>query len=349
MENKTEMAENSTKTFPIAPETDHSDPLPTIKMYQDIVDRAHAEVKGVREVYKWLSVALGIICSTGIGIAAYLTYSHIHEMKSDMRLERDDIRKQMQNQIDLMNAKAKQDYVSLATDLTSSVQKNVHDVEGKVNSRIDAEFNKDNIQNLVKNSAQEHIDRVADKLIAHQIDRKIAPKIEIVDKKLLGLEKDAAFIMTSNAAQGGDRASYQLLLLWSKDKTYPKRDRAQEIVDEIISRANTDYLTASGRVYPWKPGVDPAKLSFEELKEEYNSASSAPNRSDLLSYIHSRENISKTRKLEFFVEVICNDPNLDVASSAGTFFIYGSGHNFNNRLDCKAYKEWYEKHHSELK
>lgn len=42
--------------------------LPTIKMYQDIVDRAHSEVKSVCNVYYWLSGIIGIILSVGIPV-----------------------------------------------------------------------------------------------------------------------------------------------------------------------------------------------------------------------------------------------------------------------------------------
>src|SRR6266581_2367809 len=281
----------------------------TIKMYQDIVDRAHAEVKGVREVYKWLSFALGLIISTGIAVIGFLTYSNIHDMRTDVDKEREEIRKQMKQEVDLMNAKAKQDYGVLANDLTSSVQKNVHDVEGKVNKRIDDEFNKDNIQNLVKINAQEHIDKVADNLIGHQIQNKIAPQIALVGDKLSRLDQEANFLMTSNA--------------------------------------NTDYLVAGDRGYPWKPGTDPSKLGFEELKKEYKTAGSASNRSALVSYMYSRDNILKKNMLEFLLEVICTDNNLDVSASAGTLLGFLSSHSFENRLDCKAIKDWYATHGAE--
>ena len=321
----------------------------TIKMYQDIVDRAHAEVKGVREVYKWLSFALGLIISTGIAVIGFLTYSNIHDMRTDVDKEREEIRKQMKQEVDLMNAKAKQDYGVLANDLTSSVQKNVHDVEGKVNKRIDDEFNKDNIQNLVKINAQEHIDKVADNLIGHQIQNKIAPQIALVGDKLSRLDQEANFLMISNAAEGGDRVSYEQLIQWSNDKTYPMRVRAQRAIEAITSKANTDYLVAGDRGYPWKPGTDPSKLGFEELKKEYKTAGSASNRSALVSYMYSRDNILKKNMLEFLLEVICTDNNLDVSASAGTLLGFLSSHSFENRLDCKAIKDWYATHGAEIK
>lgn len=212
------------------PERQGSGDLPTIKMYQDIVDRAHTEVRYVRDVYKWLLASLTIIISVGIVMAVYLTYNNIHEMrndmqhelagfKEDMKADRSEMRSDMKaeradnkTEIELLKARAKQDYLQLETELKSSVAKSVHDVEGKVKTRIDTEFNDKNIHGLVEATAKERVDKIAEPYINQQIDKKIAPKLIAVDNKLEILNKRNELTVLGDKAIGsGDSKAFDKL------------------------------------------------------------------------------------------------------------------------------------------
>lgn len=53
----------------------------SLEQFEKIVDRAHKEIEGVRNVYIWLAGILGIILATGIGLATYLTYNNARDMR----------------------------------------------------------------------------------------------------------------------------------------------------------------------------------------------------------------------------------------------------------------------------
>jgi hypothetical protein len=231
------------------------------------------------------------------------------EMKADMKAERAD----MKAEIELMKEKAKQDYLQLETDLKSSVSKSVRDVEGKVKTRIDAEFDDKNIHRLVEVTAKEHIDKVADNIIGQQIDKKISPKLDVVDKRLKELTIDIEFDSVLVAAKNDDYYAYEQLNNWSNDKSYPLRVKAQQALRGMNSGAV--YLVAE-EPYPWKPGIDPSKLTMVELRKEFRSAERAGNKRSLLEYLVERKDIAKKEKLDFLNEVEKTDQSLTVRGAA---------------------------------
>jgi len=325
------------------------DTLPTIKMYQDIVDRAHSEVNSVREVYKWLCVGLGMIISTGIGFAAYLTYSNVRDMRADMKADRADMRANMKDELELMKIKAKQDYLMLEANLKTSVENKAQYVQKTVNSRIDAEFNKDNINTLVTNKAQERIDTIADIYIGKQVEQKITPHIISFNKNLKEFDNKVEFNAALSAAQNDDRESFELLRKWANDKKHPFTKKAQESVDGIIYSKNStfQYLTWEGNSYPWKPGVDPSKLTLIDLKKQYKADALPGFRNSLLDYLSSRKDIPNKDKLKFLHEVLQTDKSLDVSIHAIQLFNEISGQNF-DPFDSKTVLDWYSKHSREI-
>lgn len=308
-----------------------TDDFPTIKMYQDIVDRAHSEVESVRKVYYWLSGIIGIILSVGIGSLAFVTYKSFHEMRADMK-----------DEVEFMKRKASQDYTTLATDLKSSVEKKVLDVETKVNTRIDAEFNRDNIQGLVRDKAQERIDKVADIIIGRQIEKRITPKIDVVDNRIKELTTSMEFTSVLSAANNDDRNAFEQLRIWSKDKSYPLRSKAEQSFRRILSEAQAGHLV-SEHPYPWKTGTDPSKLSMTELRTEFRSVVLTIDKKALMEYLAERTDITKKDKLSFLIDVLKTDQSLEVAEKAADLFNRLSGQQFDT-MNTKLILEWYDKH-----
>ena len=335
------------------PERPKSDDLPTIKMYQDIVDRAHTEVMHVREVYKWLIASLTIIISVGLALAVYLTYNNIHEMRADMKAERADIkadmnddRAEMKAEVELMRIKAKQEYLQLEADLKSSVEKSVHDVEGKVKTRIDAEFDDKKIRSLVEATAQERIDKVADNIISQQIDKKITPKINVVDTRIKELSMISDYNSVLNAAKNDDRKAFEQLRLWSNDESYPLQPKAEIAFRAIVSDAKV-LLLSLPTDDQWKPSTDPLKVSLPELRNEFRSLELAKDRNDLLWYLADRKDISKKERIGFFIEVLRTDQSLVVAQRAAELFNKLTGQRFDTTNPNLIF-EWYEKHSLEI-
>jgi hypothetical protein len=304
---------DTTQTSPRSSNTPVSDV--TVDQYTKIVDRAHSEIQQVRSVYKWLAGSLGIILATFIGSATYLTYNTVQEMRSDL--------------------------ADKVTVLSARVEK-----------RIEDEFGKGNIQDLIQKKAEERIDKVADVIIKNHIARSLEPKLKAfeteltssdirlaevemklaakifaTDSKLKTLESGALaelretseYVMTVVAAQNDDRKAFDQLKTWADDNSSPFSVRAEQVWNKILSEHATPF-SYSGFTVPWTEGVDPSKLSLEELKAAYRSAQ--PNiRLALLEYIWNREDIAKNQKMAFLVDVMKTDASLQVVEYAARFFM----------------------------
>jgi hypothetical protein len=142
--------------------------------FKDIVGFAHEEIIFVRSAYRWLISLVGIfiiIVGTLIGI---LTYKSINNLKKEAREE---------------------------------VERQVEILGKQVNKRIDEEYNKENIHNLVEDKAKERIDKIADGIIEKKIDDKVFPKIRLAQEQLENVENNIKELKQRNKiAQLGDRA-----------------------------------------------------------------------------------------------------------------------------------------------
>jgi len=97
-----------------------------IERYEKIVDRANKEIAGVREVYVWLASVLGIIFIVGMGVATFITYSTIGDIKSSVE-ER--IEEQFdQNNIRQLVEKKAEDRIDIVADTL---------IGQKINEKID--------------------------------------------------------------------------------------------------------------------------------------------------------------------------------------------------------------------
>lgn len=69
---------------------------------------------------------------------------------------------------------------------------------------------------------------------------------------------------------------------------------------------------------PWTEGVDPAKLSFDELIAAWNGANDDPRvRAGLASYIWGRSDIEKNKRLRFLIERYKQSASLVVTEAIG--------------------------------
>jgi len=314
------------------------DVLPTIKMYQDIVDRAHKEVEHVRHFYTLAAGLIAAIFTVGISTFVFFTYKNTHEMKAEMKEE-----------VELMKKKATQDYSILANDLKSTVESKSQNVERSVNARIDSEFDKDNIRGLVTEKAQERIDKVADNYIGQHISAKITPKISAVDKSVKALEKNVEFNAVSSAAQNDDKFAFEQLQKWTQDKSYPLREKAEQSYNLIVfSKKGTQTYLTGEYVYAGLPGVDISKLSLAELKAQYQKDILPGFRFSLLEHINGRKNISRKDKIAFFIDVLKTDKSLDVSLHAAELINKLSGQQL-DVFNTKLFLDWYDKNGHSIK
>ncbi|MCH8010664.1 MAG: hypothetical protein IIA61_01745 [Candidatus Marinimicrobia bacterium] len=309
--------------------------------YQSIVNWAHKEIENVRTVYKWLAGSLAIILSTAIAAATFLTYSTIHDLKSDLDSKVDDLAK-------------------------------------KVENRVNDEFKKENIQSLVKKSAKERIDEVADNIIKTHVnerinkvitkfekrlansdvrltslENKLGEKFAETEKSLIRLESEALvelretakYLMTVSAAQNDDRKAFDQLEKWLLDKNSPFSENAKQAWEKILDIHAQPWYT-SGYKVPWKEGIDPSKLSISELRSFYNDVP-ATVRLALVEYIWERSDLPKKERMQFLVEVLKNDSSLKVVEYAGRFFTQESGQQL-KPLAVKALLDWWDENREKI-
>jgi hypothetical protein len=102
----------------------------------------------------------------------------------------------------------------------------------------------------------------------------------------------------------------------------------------------------SGFQVPWKEGVDPATLSFEDLKGAYD-ASPSPLRPALLEYVWKRNDIPKINRTDFMIHVMKKDPSLNAVEYAGRHFSEGAGLQI-KPMTIEYFEDWWAKHRQEF-
>jgi hypothetical protein len=97
---------------------------------------------------------------------------------------------------------------------------------------------------------------------------------------------------------------------------------------------------------PWKPGVEPSKLSLADLTQGY-SAAPAFQKPGLLEYIWGRTDIPELDRLDFLMQVIKTDPSLTAVEYAGRFFAGGTKANI-KPIAVEALSKWWDEHRQEF-
>lgn len=146
---------------------------PILKKYQDIVEYAQKEIRGVRSIYQWLASILGLIIVVGI----FFTYKSVKDFRNEMR---------------------------------SNIKEHKEDLKvlkKEVETRVNKELGKKAIQDLIKEKVTGRVDEVAETIIVKQIENKINPKIIEAEKKLLTLDQEITKVKRRNhITELGDKA-----------------------------------------------------------------------------------------------------------------------------------------------
>ncbi len=294
-----------------------------IDPYDRIVERAHNEIQGVRSVYKWLAGILGIIFVFGIGVATFLTYNTVSDMRSDFR------------------------------EMKSDIKDELADVEKKVINRIDEEFKTEKIQSLIEDKAKEYTERAAEQFIAAEVNEVITPFRTEMEKTLQKSNQELEkltlknnYLLTVINAQNDDRKAFDQLLIWYKDKTFLLSPQALKAWANIVEK-HSQPLFKKLPSFPWEEGTDPSKLNLSALKRKYESTHwyLKPN---LIKYIWERKDFSKYERMEFLADVLKNDDSLRAVEYAGRYFGKEAGLK-KKTLAVSEFLDWWEKNKEDLK
>jgi hypothetical protein len=148
------------------------------------------------------------------------------------------------------------------------------------------------------------------------------------------------FNTTVLAAQNNNRPAYDQLLTWAKDSLFPFQNASAQAVQTIMDQ-HASSMYSTGFSIPWTEGVDPQKLSLSELRKNYTSA--PPHiRLGLIEFVWSkRTDIPKADRLQFLVDVLRNDENLQVVEYAGRYFAAGTGDKF-KPIAIEQHLKWWK-------
>jgi hypothetical protein len=142
-------------------------------------------------------------------------------------------------------------------------------------------------------------------------------------ENLSNLESYSQYYAVVIAAQGEDRIAYDQLGKLAADNSFPFRVHAYQTYQKIRDD-HSQIIFDSKLPLIWKEGVDPNKLTFEQLKQQFSSANQDPYlRRAFLEYIWQRNDIPKILRLDFVVDVMRTDKHLMVCEYAGRYFTQG--------------------------
>ena len=147
-------------------------------------------------------------------------------------------------------------------------------------------------------------------------------------------------------AQADSRAAYMELRKDGEDAEFPYHELAKASFASIgadVVELNLYYPV------PWDRGVDPSKLTFQNIVEAYES--SLPryrdDRAALAEYIESRNDLSKKDRLGLLLRFIDGDASLKVALYAARGFSHIAGMK-NATTDLTQFDKWWSENQSKL-
>jgi hypothetical protein len=190
------------------------------------------------------------------------------------------------------------------------------------------------------------------KRLVDEVSRKnseAGEKITILDKAIQegkravsDLQAYTLFNSTILAAQNDDRRAFDQLWKWADDNTYPFQKAAVQAVQTIMDQ-HDPTLIRRGFTVPWKEGIEPQRLTLQELWAPYTQAVPAI-RIGVIEFVwEKRTELPKKERLNFLAEVLRSDESLQVVEYAGRYFAQGTGNNL-KPLAIPIHLKWWDEH-----
>lgn len=151
-----------------------------LEEYKKIIEFAQKEIEGVRSYYKWAASIIGLIFIAG----TFLTFNSFSNLKSDIR----ELKQDSKNDINSFKDKSKNEVNIASQRLKADLELESNAIKNEIVSRIDKEFDKENIRLLVEQKAKERIDKIADKIIEKRIAERITPMIDEALTRITSIE-----------------------------------------------------------------------------------------------------------------------------------------------------------------
>ena len=186
-----------------------------IEHYEKIQGFAQTEIDRVHKIYKLLAWILGIIFTVGITLATILIDKSVSDIEK----------------------KYEQKYLSALEEAKINIRKEIDEelkiARGRIDTEINQEFEKDNIQNMVIDQTKMRIDEIADPIISSQIIEKVNP----IKNDLTGIQKEIDRILIDYyllAFNNDSREAFLKVYQFSNDPNFDKRYEAKLAINKKI-------------------------------------------------------------------------------------------------------------------
>jgi len=174
--------------------------------------------------------------------------------------------------------------------------------------------------------------------------------IQDANRAMMELQLLTRFNIVVIRAQADDRDAFDQIRLLGKDASFPYHSIARAIEEKMWYDCEYFYKAFVPDVnISWKEGVDPQKLTLQQLWESYKSGD-AKIRFGIIQFMwEKRTDISKKERLQFLVNVFNSDEkSMDVIRLCGHYFKAGTNDN-KYGLDYIGHLEWWEKNKETIK
>jgi hypothetical protein len=193
---------------------------------------------------------------------------------------------------------------------------------------------------------------------AKRLSEDLSQKSQLAEKKLTELDQalnkasgtlseiqqTMEFITTVSLAQSDDK-SFDKLKSLADDKSNQFYLRAGQAWVTILDQHSAPFFTA-GFTFPWVEGVDPSKLTLQDLREGYDSL--LPQlKPALLEYIWNRQDFPKKDKIGFLADVLKSEQSLKALEYAGRYFTQGAGLQL-KPLAVEVMLDWWAKNQNNI-
>lgn len=295
---------------------------------KEVSGHAEKEISRVAMLYKVVAGCLTLIVVAGIGF----TFKDASEFRKNAREEIAEQKKLIKDDIREQETRMRERQEALFSQMQLLLSSQVAALGKKVESKVDEEFKTENITKLVNDKAQARIDTIADPIITDKIAKKIQPTIDGVNKnveqiktdietsrkKINNLEQVSEFVNVVTNAKNDDRKAFDQLGKWESDPTFYRQNDAYHARKMIIEDyANTPDFNHSVR---WNDNIDPSKLSFSVLRDDFYRMESIDQKTGLLQYIWDSKDFSKKQRMGLMIEAMKNDNSLTVVCKASRLF-----------------------------
>jgi hypothetical protein len=200
-----------------------------VENYEKIQSFAQTEIDRVHKIYKLLAWILGLIFTVGITLASILIDKSVSDIEK----------------------KYEQKYLSALDEAKMNIRKEIDDelkiAREKINTEINQEFEKDNIQNMVIDQTKMRIDEIADPIISSQIFAKIKP----IENDLNNIQIEINRILIDYyllAFNNDSREAFLKVYQFANDPNFVKKDEAKLAINKRI-RGMENFLSRENGMF----------------------------------------------------------------------------------------------------